>query len=81
MELEDSSKKIGSLGALPSKEDFLEIQSEFKFKQDQTENSENTLNMLKMEFKKREADLIKLEEAETRMNSEIKTLNDKMIKM
>jgi hypothetical protein len=31
--------------------------------------------MLKHEFKKREADLGKLEEAEDRMNTEIKSLN------
>jgi seryl-tRNA synthetase len=37
--------------------------------------------MLKGEFAKRESDLQKLEQAEERMNSEIKTLNEKLNKM
>lgn len=31
-ELESISKKVGLIGALPSKEDFLELQKEFTFK-------------------------------------------------
>lgn len=69
------------LGILPSKDDYIELQNEYKFKSDQTNYSETTLAMLKQDFKKRQADFEKLEVAEVRMNEEIKTLNEKIIKM
>jgi peptidoglycan hydrolase CwlO-like protein len=37
--------------------------------------------MLKIEFQKRDSDLVKLEQAEERMATELKTLNNKIEKM
>ena len=55
----------------------MDIQKEYNFKQGQTENAETTLQMLKVEFQKRDSDLVKLEQAEERINTELKSLNAK----
>ena len=66
------------LGSLPTKEEFMDIQKEYNFKQGQTENAETTLQMLKVEFQKRDSDLVKLEQAEERINTELKSLTLKL---
>ncbi|KAI9327036.1 hypothetical protein BDR26DRAFT_103857 [Obelidium mucronatum] len=66
---------------LPSQQDHQELQSDLKFKEKEMRNSENTTEGLMIERDRRLQDLEKVNQLETKLNAELKFLNDKIEKL
>ena len=75
------SKDLGRQDQLPSKEGFLDMQSEVAHKQRGLENSASTAERLEQEETMRKAEKDKIENLEHKISTELKTLNERSATM
>nr|KAJ3414893.1 Intraflagellar transport protein 74 [Polyrhizophydium stewartii] len=66
---------------MPSKEGFQELQGDLAFKENEMQNSENTMEALIQERDRRMQDLDKVGQLETKLNAELKHLREKILSM
>ncbi|KXS11345.1 hypothetical protein M427DRAFT_72970 [Gonapodya prolifera JEL478] len=79
----DSLERIATLArkdvtAIPSQDEYKELQGDLKFKEKEMKNSENTLEVLSGERVRLLADLAKVDQLESKIPSELVNIKEKM---